>query len=67
MPGSPASFASREAKNHRGAADKKPTGSKMLSKFWQLKPRDWLFIVLFDLTVLYIGYRMGRQAAEKED
>ena len=39
----------------------------MLSKFWQLTPRDWLFIVLFDLTVLYIGSRMGRQAALKED
>ena len=38
----------------------------MLSKFWQLTPRDWMFIVLFDLTVQYIGFRMGRQAAEKE-
>ena len=39
----------------------------MLTKFWQLRPLDWVFIVFFDLTVLYVGYNWGKADAEKAD
>jgi hypothetical protein len=36
----------------------------MLSKFWKLTKSDWVFIVLFDLTVFYIGYSIGKKQEE---
>ena len=33
----------------------------MLENFWSLPARDWVFIVLFDMVVLYIGYNLGKQ------
>jgi len=39
----------------------------MLSKYKSLTSEDWAFIVIFDLIVLYVGYRLGKNAAEKEN
>ena len=38
----------------------------MLSNFWKLKAEDWLFIVLFDLTVFYVAYNIGQAHGKRE-
>jgi hypothetical protein len=37
----------------------------MLSKFLKLTKSDWVFIVLFDLTVFYVGYSIGKKQEEQ--